>query len=66
MRAKIGHEVDDSTIYRLLNRHGWRKLMPRPRHPQADLQAQTQFKKNLQRRFSRQSPHDQSKRNVQF
>jgi transposase len=50
----IGHEVDDSTIYRLLNRHGWRKLMPRPRHPQADPQAQEQFKKNFQRRWKRQ------------
>ena len=41
--AKVGHEVDDSTISRLLDRHGWRKLMPRPRHPQADPQAQEQF-----------------------
>ncbi len=41
--AQVGHEVDDSTIYRLLHRHGWRKLMPRPRHPNADPQAQEQF-----------------------
>jgi transposase len=58
---RVGHEVDDSTIYRLLNRHGWRKLMPRPRHPQATLQAQEQFKKTLQRRLKRQSPRGQSK-----
>lgn len=64
--ARVGHEVDDSTIYRLLARHGWRKLMPRPRHPQADLQAQAQFKKNLKRRLKRQSQRDQSKRNVPF
>lgn len=43
---RVGHEVDDSTIYRLLNRHGWRKRMPRPRHPKADPQVQEQFKKN--------------------
>lgn len=42
--AKVEHEVDDSTIYRLLHRHNWRKLMPRPRHPQADPQVQDQFK----------------------
>jgi transposase len=48
--ANVGHEVDESTIYRLLNRHGWRKLMPRPRHPKADPQVQEQFKKNFQRR----------------
>ena len=44
---RVGHEVANSTIYRLLNRHGWRKLMPRPRHPQADPQAQEQFKQNF-------------------
>lgn len=45
--AQIGQAVDDSTIYRLLHRHGWRKLMPRPRHPQASQEAQEQFKKTL-------------------
>jgi transposase len=25
--ARVGHHVDDSTIYRLLDRHDWRKLM---------------------------------------
>ena len=59
--SHVGHEVDDSTIYRLLNRHGWRKLMPRPRHPKADPQAKEQFKKTLQRRLKRQSPRGQPK-----
>jgi hypothetical protein len=58
---RIGHEVDDSTIYRLLNRHGWRKLMPRPRRPQADPQAQEQFKKTFQRRWKRQSQREKRK-----
>ena len=26
---RVGHEVDDSTIYRLLQRHQWRKVLPR-------------------------------------
>lgn len=26
----VGHAVDETTIYRLLKRHGWRKLVPRP------------------------------------
>ena len=26
----IGHETSNSTVYNLLSRHGWRKLMPRP------------------------------------
>lgn len=62
--AKVGHEVDESTIYRLLNRHGWRKLMPRPRHPQADPQEQEQFKKTLQRRLRQSSQPDQPKMNA--
>src|SRR2546426_8936418 len=59
--AGVGHHVDDSTIYRLLDRHGWRKLMPRPRHPKADPHVQEQFKKTLQRRFKRQSQRGQPK-----
>jgi transposase len=55
--VRVGHEVDGSTIYRLLNRHGWRKLMPRPRHPKASKEAQEQFKKTLRRKFRRQSQH---------
>jgi transposase len=41
----IGHETSKSTIYNLLARHGWRKLMPRPFHPKRDIAAQNAFKK---------------------
>jgi transposase len=41
----LGHSVDDSTIYRLLQRHQWRKVMPRPYHPEVDTEAQEAFKK---------------------
>ena len=41
----IGHETSNSTIYALLDRHGWRKLMPRPYHPKRDIAAQNAFKK---------------------
>ena len=41
----IGHETSKSTIYNLLARHGWRKLMPRPFHPRRDIAAQDAFKK---------------------
>ena len=40
----IGHETSKSTIYNLLARHGWRKLMPRPFHPRRDIAAQGAFK----------------------
>ena len=46
---RVGQKVDDSTIYRLLNRHQWRKVMPRSYHPEADPLAQAEFKKTLVR-----------------
>jgi hypothetical protein len=39
----IGHQTSDSTIYNLLHRHSWRKLMPRPVHPKRDVAAQNTF-----------------------
>lgn len=45
-RQKIGHHVHETTIYRLLERHGWRKVQPRPRHPKANKPGQEMFKKN--------------------
>jgi transposase len=41
-----GEEVSLAYVYRLLRRHQWRKLGPRPRHVKADSQAQEEFKKN--------------------
>lgn len=31
--AKVGHTIGGSQIYRVLHRHGWRKVMPRSKHP---------------------------------
>jgi transposase len=42
---QAGVAVAPSTIYRLLDRHGWRKVVPRPRHPKANVAAQGAFKK---------------------
>jgi transposase len=42
----IGRKVPKSTVYRMLDRHGWRKIAPRPRHPKTDIKAQEAFKKN--------------------
>ncbi len=50
---RVGHPVHQSTVYRLLERHGWRKLLPRPRHPQADPEEQERFKKTLRARWRR-------------
>ena len=43
---QVGKAVAHSTVYRMLKRHGWRKVAPRPRHPRADVAAQGAFKKN--------------------
>ena len=29
----VGHSMSSGQIYRVLHRHGWRKVMPRSRHP---------------------------------
>ena len=42
---RLGREVSTSTVYRLLARHGWRKITPRSRHPKQDQAAQAAFKK---------------------
>ena len=31
--AKVGHTIGGSQIYYVLRRHGWRKVMPRSKHP---------------------------------
>ena len=43
--ALVGKTVAPSTIYRLLARNNWRKIVPRPQHPKADEAAQAAFKK---------------------
>ena len=48
---ELGESVPKSTVYRMLARHNWRKIVPRPRHPKADIEAQEAFKKT-----SRPSP----------
>jgi transposase len=43
--AKVGRKVAESTIYRMLDRHDWRTIIPRPRHPNSNDEAQEGFKK---------------------
>jgi len=45
---KVGKEVAESTIYRMLERHGFRKIVPYKRHPKVDKEAQDVFKKTSQ------------------
>jgi transposase len=48
LEALVGHRVARTTIYRMLDRHGWRKIMPRPHHPKSDVKAQKGFKDTTQ------------------
>src|SRR5947209_19587821 len=44
---RVGHEVDETTMHRLLKRQKWRKLVPRPFHPQADKEEQELFEQHF-------------------
>jgi len=45
--TKVGRLVHKTTVYQMLRRHGWRKAVPRPRHPRQDAEAQEAFKSEL-------------------
>src|SRR5438128_2032026 len=40
LAEKLGRKVAPSVVYRLLARHGWRKVAPETRHPKSDPAAQ--------------------------
>jgi len=44
--AAVGRAVHHSVVYRALHRQGWRKIMPRPKHPKASEEARETFKKS--------------------
>lgn len=46
LAEKIGQPVKASVVYRLLERHGWRKVAPDTRHPKSDPAVQDAWKKN--------------------
>ena len=43
---RLGRKIAPSVVYRLLARHGWRKVAPDTRHPKCDPAAQAEWKKN--------------------
>lgn len=46
---RLGRDLAPSHTYRMLARHGWRKVQPDTKHPKSDQAAQDEFKKNSQR-----------------
>ncbi len=44
-----GRPIKASVVYRLLERHGWRKVTPDTHHPKSDPAAQEEWKKNFRK-----------------
>lgn len=51
LAQRLGRPVAASVVWRLLARHGWRKVAPDTRHPKSDLAAQQAWKKNSPKRW---------------
>ncbi len=52
LAEKLGRKkVAPSVLYRLLARHGWRKVAPDTRHPKSDPAAQADWRKNFRKRW---------------
>jgi transposase len=45
LEERLSHQVHRSAVYKLLHRHGWRKLAPRKRHNKSDPADQEAWKK---------------------
>lgn len=50
LEEALGRPMSLSSVYALLHRHNWRKLVPDKRHPQSDPVAQDEWKKNSSKR----------------
>ena len=51
LAERLGRKISPSVMYRLLARHGWRKVTPDTRHPKSDPAAQAEWKKNSPKRW---------------
>lgn len=47
LEAALGRAVSINYVYKLLGRHDWRKVVPRPRHKEANLLEQMAYKSEL-------------------
>lgn len=56
IEEKLGRSIALSTVYRMLARHGWRKLAPDTQHPQGNAAARAAWKKNSPTHWVKSSP----------
>lgn len=61
LERHLGRSVALSTVYRLLQRHGWRKLAPDKQHPQSDPVAGEEWKKNSPKKSEQRHPASKAK-----
>jgi len=47
LEEKLGRETSTNYVYRVMQRNGWRKVMPRSRHPKAASQEEQDSSKKL-------------------
>jgi transposase len=50
LSQELGRPVRASVVYRMLERHGWRKVAPDTRHPKSDPAVQAEWKKKRYRK----------------
>ena len=56
LAQRLGKPVKPSVVYRLLARHGWRKVAPDTRHPKSQPEVQEEWKKNSLKCWKPSSP----------
>ena len=56
-RQAVGHSIGTSQIYYVLHRHGWRKVMPRSRHPQKASEEVIETSKKLKPKLKMKNLH---------
>lgn len=49
-QTAVGHTISPTHIYAVLKRHGWRKVMPRSRHPRKASEEAVEASKKLRSR----------------
>jgi transposase len=51
LAQRVGHPVKASVVWRLLARHGWRKVAPDTKHPKNDPAVMEEWEKNSRKRW---------------
>lgn len=61
LEEKLGRKTNKSYAYRVLGRHGWRKVMPRSKHPKAASREEQDSSKKLKLCTQKLCPKTQAK-----